>query len=144
LTLYFRFGCFQLQYPELEGQFSSADLSPYNNLWWNIHDFTPTPGEGPNWTLLGECYKVQDYLPLPEMNDLRQVEISFSNSTVPSTIGSRTRADQNETTLVLVFNEEDHKERARKMLAKMVDANQQIELIKSRNLVMDVRKLFKN
>jgi protein XRP2 len=46
-----RFACFQFWYPELRNQFRSAGLSPFNNLWWNIHDFTP--GEGSeNWSLL--------------------------------------------------------------------------------------------
>ena len=56
-TLNFRFGCFQLSYPGLEEQFSKACLSPFNNLWWNVHDFTPVEG-GRNWSLIGECYKV--------------------------------------------------------------------------------------
>ena len=52
-----RFSCFQYYYPELENQFVQAGLSPYNNFWWNIHDFTPVTGQK-NWSVLGGCYKV--------------------------------------------------------------------------------------
>jgi len=37
--------------------FANLGLSPFDNLWWNIHDFTPSE-EGQNWSLMGECYKV--------------------------------------------------------------------------------------
>ena len=52
-----RFACFQFSYPSLGAQFAAAGLSPHNNLWWNVHDFTPVDC-GRNWSLLGECYKV--------------------------------------------------------------------------------------
>ena len=54
-----RFACFQFDYPSLKSQFAAAGLSPYNNLWWHIHDFTPVEGAR-NWSLLGEMYKVHD------------------------------------------------------------------------------------
>ena len=76
-TTSIKFGCFQASYPELEQQFDKAELSPYNNLWWNIHDFTPnTTGDGPNWSILGEFYKVQDFIESPENYTLK-----FDNST---------------------------------------------------------------
>ena len=52
-----RFSCFQYNYPELEDHFIQANLSPYNNFWWNVHDFTPVPGQK-NWSILGGMYKV--------------------------------------------------------------------------------------
>ena len=29
----------------------AAGLSPFNNNWWNVHDFTPTDA-GANWEVL--------------------------------------------------------------------------------------------
>ena len=37
----------------LLGQFQAASLSPYNNKWSDIYDFTPVPGDN-NHSLLPE------------------------------------------------------------------------------------------
>ena len=81
-TTSIKFGCFQASYPELEHQFDKAELSPYNNLWWNIHDFTPnTTGDGSNWSILGEFYKVQDFIDLETVNLPENYNLKFDNST---------------------------------------------------------------
>ncbi len=56
-TTQIKFACLQYSYALLRAHFKSSGLSPFNNLWWNIHDFTPVEGEK-NWSLLGELYKV--------------------------------------------------------------------------------------
>ena len=60
-----RFGCFQYWYPDLEEQMKKAEVTPWNNNWWNVHDFSPVEG-GKNWSKLGQMFKVHDFLPLPE------------------------------------------------------------------------------
>ena len=34
-----------------------VQVSPWNNHWWNIHDFSPVEG-GSNWARLGQMFKV--------------------------------------------------------------------------------------
>ena len=52
-----RVGCLQYSYPELGSQMDAAEVSPWNNHWWNIHDFSPVEG-GANWSRLGRMFKV--------------------------------------------------------------------------------------
>lgn len=143
-TTSIKLGCFQYWYPELESQFKCADLSPYNNLWWNVHDFTPLIGESSNWTLLGECYKVHDYMSLPESPELRDIEVSNSKSVVPLTIGKRTRRHHHEddVSLVLVFSDEKQDERAKLIVERMVARKEKgqpiVELIQTRQIQLDI------
>ena len=87
-----RFACFQYNYTGLSGQLHAAELSPYNNLWYNVHDFTAVQGEK-NWVLQGEIFKVQDFLPIPEMEQERKDKLKVTtlpgDSAIPLTIGSR-------------------------------------------------------
>ena len=63
------------------------DLSPYNNMWWNIHDFTPnSTGDGINWSILGEMFKITDFMNLPENNNAK---LTFKSSIVPFTYGNK-------------------------------------------------------
>ena len=50
-----RFGCFRGSYFQMPGQFSSACISPYNNNWGKIHDFTPVKGGGKNYSFLDQA-----------------------------------------------------------------------------------------
>ena len=34
-------------------------MIPWNNHWWNIHDFSPVEG-GSNWARLGQMFKVSN------------------------------------------------------------------------------------
>ena len=78
-------------------------MTPWNNHWWNLHDFSPVEG-GSNWSRLGQMFKVyhiyiflkletyfqvQDFLPLPEDSSVRGVDVSTvsSKSFVPLTVG---------------------------------------------------------
>ena len=36
---------------------AGEQVSPWNNHWWNIHDFSPVDG-GTNWSRLGRMFKV--------------------------------------------------------------------------------------
>ena len=134
----------------MEKQFEAAELSPYNNLWWNVHDFTPC-GDETNWKLLGECYKVQDFLNWQESEEvLKKVQLNFEKSVVPLTIGNRRRNQEHteNTTLVMIFRDEHQNERATKMIEEMQsNKSDQTELIKTRQLQLDVsdaERLFTN
>ena len=135
-TTKIKFACFQAFYNELEDQFTKAELSPYNNLWWNIHDFTPnTTGDGPNWSILGEMYKVSDFIEAPT-----DFSLEFSKSVTPLTIGNRSRYHDNEAILVLVFHDNLQNERAKKIIGALkINQCDQLELIKTRKLLLDVR-----
>ena len=67
----------------------SAGLTPWNNYWYQVYDFSPVKGEH-NWKKSGRMFKVEDYLPLPHEEDLVK-EIGISNdkfkSVVPLTVG---------------------------------------------------------
>ncbi|KAH9366481.1 hypothetical protein HPB48_015275 [Haemaphysalis longicornis] len=46
-----RFGCLSLMYEQFPDQLKNARLSPFNNHWSEVYDFTPSRPE-PNWSLL--------------------------------------------------------------------------------------------
>jgi len=135
-TVKIRFSCFQYNYPELEDHFIQANLSPYNNFWWNIHDFTPVPGQK-NWSILGGCYKVTDFLPLPGVNkggegvckELKQIAISCSedDSVVPLTVApwrSYVLNDPDEeTSLVLIYSDPFQNQKTKLFLQQMLGLN---------------------
>ena len=82
-------GCFQYWYNDLADHMASASLTPWNNYWSQIYDFSPVQGEK-NWKKAGRMFKVEDYLPLPEDVEVIK-ELGISNdrnrSIVPLTIG---------------------------------------------------------
>ena len=59
-----RFACYQLAYGGLKQDFRNASISLFNNNWSDIHDFTPVPESGGNWSLLPESIKVTDFFDL--------------------------------------------------------------------------------
>ena len=50
-STYMKFGCLTLDYKGLDEHMKKANITPFNNNWNNIHDFTPVPGES-NFTFL--------------------------------------------------------------------------------------------
>lgn len=74
-----RFGCICLNYQHLEDHFKSAGLSPFNNKWQQIHDFTPNSTE-PNWTLLPQDARMEDFLPVPVTPELSRVQLSMDSA----------------------------------------------------------------
>ena len=132
-----KFACFQAFYNDLESHFEQADLSIYNNNWWNVHDFTPI-SDSKNWSLLGECYKIPDFFNWPSKNEqLQEIGLNFQQSVVPLTIGDRIR-DSNSATLVLIFKHELQLERSARMIEEMrANKAEQIELVKTRQISFD-------
>lgn len=99
-----RFGCFQFNYLGLENHLTAAGLSPYNNNWTSIHDFTPVPGEN-NYSYISIKATVKDYLPIPDTEPLSSVSISTDSrdSIIPWTVGVKQRPP-GEGCLVSVFH----------------------------------------
>ncbi|XP_074069797.1 protein XRP2 isoform X1 [Macrotis lagotis] len=138
-----KFGCFQFYYPELAFQFKDAGLSIFNNTWSNIHDFTPVSGEN-NWSLLPEDAEVQDYVPLPTVEELKAVRISTdaSKSIIPITWGQRQKISD-ESCLAVLFAGDYTTANARKLIDEMLSKN--FVLIQTKEVSMkpeDAQRVF--
>ena len=106
----FKIGCFQYFYSSLEVHFQNAGLSPFNNLWHNVHDFTPDNEGNANVQILGEMFKVADYLPLPTTaaSDLA-ISTDKQSSVVPLTVKPWRKDTQGlETSLAVVFGDDNY------------------------------------
>ena len=54
---------------KMEKMMMVVQVSPWNNHWWNIHDFSPVEG-GSNWARLGQMFKVSRFAPnIPSIVD---------------------------------------------------------------------------
>ena len=67
----------------------------------------------------------------------------FFHISVPLTIGTRNRYHDNESTLTMIFHDEVQSERAKKIIESLKSNTDQLELVKSRKLTLDVSN-FKN
>lgn len=56
-----------------------ACLSPFNNLWSSVHDFTPVDGDG-NWRKLPTKVRLQEYITPPFPPQLRESELFKFNA----------------------------------------------------------------
>jgi protein XRP2 len=100
-----KFGCLTLNYDKLAGkknksetkivisidcidQYKSAGISPWNNNWGNIHDFTTIP-DGKNYSLLEKNDNVFKHLPIPTDPSVGSLHITDSpeTSNTPYTYG---------------------------------------------------------
>ncbi|GAU97801.1 hypothetical protein RvY_09034-2 [Ramazzottius varieornatus] len=114
-TVAAKFACLQVSYGELEGQMAQAGLSPFNNNWTNVHDFTPNNGEGGtshNFSLItDELATAKVGLNDPEVIGETDLLASFdpSISLVPFTTGNGPASDPGEDCLVIVFATEKAK-----------------------------------
>ncbi|XP_023322127.1 protein XRP2 [Eurytemora carolleeae] len=97
-----RLGCFQFYYDQLSEHMFQADISPWQNFWWKVHDFTPVKGEK-NWSKLGTIFKVEDYLPLPTSDQGRNGSAKEEKSLVPLTVGPSRSLSGEEVSLVVIF-----------------------------------------
>ncbi|CAH2223410.1 XRP2 [Pelobates cultripes] len=140
-----KFGCFQYYYPELASQFKDAGLSIFNNTWSNIHDFTPVSGET-NWSLLPSDCAVQNFVPLPDVEELKAVRISTdaSRSIIPVTWGQRPKKSD-ESCLVVFFAGDYTIANARKMIDEMLGKG--FSLIQTKEVAMkpeDAKRVFQD
>eukprot|EP00038_Savillea_parva_P029611 m.72201 g.72201 ORF g.72201 m.72201 type:complete len:349 (+) comp8768_c0_seq1:93-1139(+) len=96
------FGCFRGSYFQLTKQFKSAELSPYNNYWHQIHDFTKS-ADGLNYTLSGPTPPwLEPFLERrpPDVTNV-QVDVDPFNATVPITAGPTVASDDRALALTL-------------------------------------------
>lgn len=141
-----RVGCLQYSYPGIKEQMESAEVSPWNNHWWNIHDFSPVEG-GSNWARLGQMFKVQDFLPLPEDSSVRGVDVSTvpSKSYVPRTAGpTRDKALIQESCLIAVFWSEKQEQVARGIIG-VLEGDSGVELVRTCKMAVrreDAERVF--
>ncbi|XP_072162948.1 protein XRP2-like [Diadema setosum] len=135
-STHMKFGCFQYYYPELYDQFRAASLKPYNNTWSSIHDYTPVPGED-NWSLLPTDLNLEEFLPLPNIEELSSVEVSLEQgrSVVPVTHGTR-RPVGDLSCLMLIFKSDHSEERIRAVI-KELHGDSSCVLVKTRQTMLD-------
>ena len=93
-----------MQIAHIDGLYAkiSAGLSPFNNLWYSIHDFSQDSSEKKNFQILGKFYKVSDFLPKCDAVD-SVLEIDHEKSLVPQLIKSD--SSEEETSVIVVFND---------------------------------------
>uniref|UniRef100_A0A6A7G5C8 Protein XRP2-like isoform X2 n=1 Tax=Hirondellea gigas TaxID=1518452 RepID=A0A6A7G5C8_9CRUS len=117
--------CYQLYYPQLQGQFASAGLSVFNNNWSDVHDFTPTDN-GKNWSAAMPSTLTQ--LQLPSLRQLHSVGVSSDreSSTVPFTLGSVTppgyQCIHDEPLLLMLYHSPDQQQAASAVLRHLYQA----------------------
>lgn len=83
-----QFACFDFVYFSLREQIAKANLTLWNNKWWQIHDFNQNQ-ENPNWSLLPEA-DVPSLLRAEECAGMAAEELAMDR-VVPVTLGCRPR-----------------------------------------------------
>ncbi|CAF2858597.1 unnamed protein product [Rotaria sp. Silwood2] len=111
-SLYIRFGCLTLK------QYKAADVSPWNNTWGNIHDFTSIPGAD-NYSLLDLNENLFKYLPIPLDPSCSHLNINdnMETSITPFTYGELYRNRNEERCLVVFFHHSNADSCARELIA---------------------------
>merc|ERR1712142_145221 len=109
-----------------------AEVTLWNNNWWNVHDFSPVEG-GKNWSKLGQMFKIHDFLPLPEVDTVKGVDVSSvpSKSLVPLTVGMTRDTKTQESCLVMVFYSDKQEEVARDILAIVRDQYPGVNIVRT-------------
>uniref|UniRef100_A0A2R5L6E3 Protein XRP2 n=2 Tax=Ornithodoros turicata TaxID=34597 RepID=A0A2R5L6E3_9ACAR len=116
-----RFGCLCISYKQLEDQFKYACLSPFNNNWQHVYDFTPDSVE-PNWTLFPHDVRMEDFLPVPATPELSSVLLSMDpgTSAVPRTPSPSERlTGDKQRCLVVFFSDGQSQQRAVSFIREM-------------------------
>ncbi|XP_075528558.1 protein XRP2-like [Dermacentor variabilis] len=95
-----RFGCLTLAYEQFPEQLKKAHLSPFNNHWSEVYDFTPTIPE-PNWSLLppeAMPRTLVEACPMP-------MSLDPQTSHVPLTLGPSCKRNVERCLVVLFWND---------------------------------------
>lgn len=131
-----KFGCLTLNYQQLAEQYKSADISPWNNNWGNIYDFTTIP-DGKNYSLLDRSENVFKHLPVPSDPSCSHLNIKDDTDTsvTPYTYGELYRHRNDERCLVILFNDVNADPCARALIAKTKEF--EIVLVQSKSYLID-------
>jgi len=100
-----RFACFKYSYFSLRAQFAAALLSPWNNEWSNVHDFTHSDSET-HWTYMP--VETPDSHWLPPLKDLESSTVETTDWVVPMTHGNRPRPPSTSSATQIVFIYDPH------------------------------------
>ncbi|XP_075731559.1 protein XRP2 [Rhipicephalus microplus] len=95
-----RFGCLTMEFEQFSEQLQKAQLSPFNNHWSEVYDFTPTPPE-PNWSLLppeAMPHTLVESCPV-------SVSLDPKTSNVPLTLGPGCKRDVQRCLVVLFWDD---------------------------------------
>ncbi|CAM4935329.1 unnamed protein product [Rotaria socialis] len=113
-----KFGCLTFNYDKLSEQYKSADISPWNNTWGNIHDFTSIP-DSSNFSLLNANEHVFKHLPIPTDPSCSHLNVndSMETSVTPYTYGELYRHRNEERCLVVLFHHINAEVCARELIA---------------------------
>ncbi|KAK3918460.1 Protein XRP2 [Frankliniella fusca] len=135
-STHIRFACIRLQYDLLKEHMKTAGLSPFNNLWNKVHDFTPVDGDG-NWHKLPERVRLQDYVTPPFPPELRNVgwTVSGESRSLPLNLGE-TDYQGKEICFVLIFGNGGNQQQdiALDILSALLAINKKIVLLSSREV----------
>ncbi|CAF1110038.1 unnamed protein product [Rotaria magnacalcarata] len=113
-----KFGCLTFNYDKLSEQYKSAGISPWNNTWGNIHDFTSIP-DSSNFSLLNANEHVFKHLPIPTDPSCSHLNVndSMETSVTPYTYGELYRHRNEERCLVVLFHHINAEVCARELIA---------------------------
>lgn len=121
-----KFGCFTVNYEKLSDHCKSAGISPWNNNWGNIHDFTSI-SDGKNYSLMNKDENVFQHLSLPNDPSASNLKITddIDSSYIPYTYGEFYRIRNEERCLVIFF----HDINADLCARELIKATKQSEII---------------
>ncbi|CAF0961872.1 unnamed protein product [Didymodactylos carnosus] len=119
-----RFGCLTYFYEKLVEHYVSAGISPYNNNWSNIHDFTKIPDDK-NYSLMDDTDTVFKYIPAPIDPSCSHLNISNNpdQSITPYTYGELFRERNDERCLIVLFHEVNYDAYARELIRMIRQSN---------------------
>ncbi|CAF1211535.1 unnamed protein product, partial [Didymodactylos carnosus] len=97
--------------------YATAGISPYNNNWSNIHDFTPVP-DSKNYSLMDDSETVFKHIPAPTDPSCSHLNISDSQdqTITPFSYGELYREHNVERCFVVLFHEANYDVCARELI----------------------------
>lgn len=113
-----KFACLTLNYEQLSSQYQAGGISPWNNNWGNIHDFTKIP-DTTNFSLLDENENLLKYLQIPNDPSISHLNITDDrdSSFTPYSYGELFRKRTGERCFVIAFHHQDADSFARALIA---------------------------
>jgi len=141
-----KFACLTLNYDKLSEQYKSAGISPWNNNWGNIHDYTTIP-DGKNFSLLDKNENVFQHLPIPTDPSCSYLNIKddIDTSITPYTYGEFYRIRNEERCLVIFFQDSNADTCARELIKSTKKS--EVVLVQTKSYTIDetsAERLFGN